>query len=130
VDLGDIRIDLKKEAAGVWIEIDDETSLLVARWENPKHRDLQAQQMAKARLSSGLINAGQAEQILNHQIAETILIGWKGMKENGKELEYSPEEAVRILSDPVWRPFRDMVMRFATDERRYREEVIETALGN
>jgi len=124
MDLSAHKVDPKLEQEGVWNTIDLETRVLVARWMNPKHeayirkfgKPLQ-QAMKMGALSTEAENKLKVESMVS-----CILLGWEGMKANGEELVYSPEEARNILSDPELSWFTDLVETFSRDLSMYKLE--------
>jgi len=130
MDLGKIKLDLDKTTNGIWEDLDGETSVLIARMYNPKFnkrfQELTENYQSGARKRS--ITPEKAMEILTTCLAETILIGWKGLKLNGQEVPYSVEKAKEILADPQLSTFRQMITEIADNESKYREEeIIDTS---
>lgn len=130
MDLSNILVDVDAERDGVWHEIDSETSVRVARWQNPKHRDMQIEHSAKAREYGAVVTDEMVESQLNQQLAECILLDWKGMKEGGVVLPFSKENALRIFGDPKLHDFRDLVLNLSQNARLFRENRKKVQLGN
>ena len=53
----------------------------------------------RQRLESGQVDDNKSAGIMAKVMADTILLGWKGLKEDGEEVLYSKEECVRVLVD-------------------------------
>ncbi len=134
MDLRSIKTDVKNEEDGAWISIDKTTKLKIARWNNKKFRNmresLSAPYMTKSKKNSGLISDEDAEDILNTVISETILMGFDGLELDGEKIEYSVENAKKLICDQSLKEFRELVVELSTDIDNFREEFIEEAEKN
>jgi hypothetical protein len=127
MDFNQSRIDLNAEVEGVWTDLDEETSILVARFLNPSHREyIQKRLQPYQRIinTTGLDPAIQ-EKIEAEAIARHVLVGWKGLMMDGEELPYSVENALRLLQDPSLSWFLQTVRDIAQDMTLYRKESLE-----
>ena len=61
-------------------------------------------------------------------MAETVLLGWDGLEEDGKAVPYSIVEAERVMID--YPDFRDIVMDIASDLDMYRAAQDEETAKN
>src|SRR5690554_1250966 len=122
MDVKKLKTDTDAEVSGVWVPIDDETELLIARLGNPRYRDAMARKGRPYRTAArnNTLPEDILTKILIEAIAETVLLGWKNFKEDGVELEYSPATAKRLLED--YPDFRDLVVGLAGDAELYRQE--------
>lgn len=138
-DLSNIRTDPKKALDGVWMKLDPEgtVKLLIARANNPKFQAfLQEKALGKGKVTprklremiSTVSNANSA--LMTEAIAKFILLGWEGLKEDGNVVEYSVQEAIRVLGDPRYSEFKDIVLEMAQDTEEFREDAIEEVAGN
>ncbi len=123
MDLAEFKYDKKKSVEGVWVDLDNETSLLVARMNNPKYREMFQREFAKVRhsVNKKVLDEESANQIMLRCKAETILLDWKGLKENGEELEYSKETAHRVLNESEW--LNELVEEIAREQEFFKAEV-------
>ena len=127
MDLTKVAIDPIKENNGVWIEIDSETSLCIARMYN-KSFNRQFEKLSAPYRSSvkrGIVDEEKASEILSKVIARTVLLDWKGLKLDGKPIKYSSSQAEKILLDPKYVTFRQLVMDIADEQSNFRNEEIE-----
>jgi hypothetical protein len=63
---------------------------------------------------------------MSQLIAETILIDWKGVKDqDGKEVKYTPEIGAQVLANPEMGDFLELVQTCAENEEAYRKAVLE-----
>lgn len=132
MDLMSIAIDPSKEIQGAKVEIDRETSLVVARYNNKEFRKLQAKLMDPYIRTAGQdgVTTEQAEEILATCLAETVLLGWEGLKLAGEEVPYSTAKAKELLQDPRFIDFKEIVMIQSQMMENYRLEALEEDLGN
>lgn len=131
MDLNSIRLDLDKISNGVWEDLDGETSILVARMYNTnfnkRFQELTSPYRNTQRKSS--LTDEKANDIMNTCLAETILLGWKGLKSGGADIQYSVSKAKELLEDPKLQSFRRMVLEIAENEAKYREEEVQDTVG-
>ena len=126
MDLNEHRLDENKEIDGVWVPLDTTTEIKVARFLNTNHRKYINKAMEPYRKlnRAGKVPEDVSEKIEIEAIAKTILLDWSGLTEKGKEVKYSTEEAVRILSNKKYSWFLDFVRETANDMELYNEEVV------
>ncbi len=137
LDLATRTVDVKKEIEGTWIEYGKENEegetgeLLIARINNPAYNKLftELSRPYARRAKQGDLSESKALQIMAVVVSKTILLGWRGIVFEGKDLPYSQEKAQELLSDPKFKPFRDDVIELANDESLFRQEEIEKEAG-
>lgn len=122
--------DQTRELEGVWQDLDDTTSLLIGRAGNKRYAKMLSGLFDKnKRLLDTKSDAAEAksEAIMIDVLASTVLLGWKGIEEDGKPLEYSLANAKRLLAI---KDFRRAVAGFAEDIDAYKAQAEVEALGN
>ena len=125
MDLNAFRMDKKAEDGGVWVDLDDTTSVCVARYNNRRFGEVlnrlrgPHRQSIKAKTLSDEV----AERILIQAMAEAILLEWRGVTEDGVSVEPTLENRVRILT--AYRDFRDIIAEISMDAANYRATAIE-----
>ena len=80
-------------------EIGNGASLTIAAWQNPKFKEKFAR-LAKPHLSAmraGLLAPEVQDKIMSEAMAGTVLLNWKGMAEDGKDIPFSEEVAAAKL---------------------------------
>lgn len=97
--LSSFATDEKLENEGKVFPLSKTASIKVARSGNPKYVALLRQKMSEAQLD--LVGGDEADQlaesILIDVMAETILVGWKGIVEGGTDVPYSVSKAKEYL---------------------------------
>lgn len=113
--------DLTLEEEGVWVTLDEKSAIKVARIGNKKF-----QKLSKAFAKNNKIVAQYVDSIpedaMIRIVAKSILIDWKGIKLKGKKLEYSVENAIKVLK---YKDFLDLVIKVANDKEAFRQQEIE-----
>ena len=113
--------DAVKEQTGATIELGGGASMLIARVGNPAYRKSLLAESEKLQVSLDSLPAEEAdkldEEIMIRVMAETILLGFKGFAYKGKLIEYSKENARKVLSH---KDFRIRVMMEAQKLENYR----------
>ena len=130
MDIKQFKTDKAKEEEGIWEDLGEGCSVLVARWGNPKmQKEYQRYpRTIRTRIEGGQASDAQADEIMSSIIAKTVLLDWKGLKEDEQEVEFSAEEAKRILQD--YPDFRTIVFEISTTASHYHEESVETSVKN
>lgn len=122
-DLKALAVDSKKSTEGVWIDfLGTGAQVKVARHNNRRAEN--ARSAALYEFYKDLKDESKSEdieaklrQVQAEVMAEFILLDWKGFGLDGEVLEYSVENAVKILSNP---DFED-VYQFILNESTKRE---------
>jgi hypothetical protein len=130
-----LRTNRKKEIEGVWVDIGDGGSLLIARANN-LHYLAKYRVMTKpywSQIRSAEMPIEKHVEIIQRCTAETVLLNWKGITDidaDGKEVEvpYTTETAFEYLRDIS--DFRDLVQTISDQQFRFREEEVAAAVGN
>lgn len=127
MDLGKIKVDNKAAEEGVWFKIDDKTRLLIARMGNAAFNTKLENIASKNQTSiyRGEKNRKEQEALAKEACAGTILLGWEHLLENGKELPYTVENAKRLMTQPEYAEFQDLVLNFAQEKAAFRLEFQE-----
>lgn len=112
------------ENNGTWVDIGGGARLLIARSGNRKHAKLLTKEVERHRkvLDIGDEIADQKnDEIMIDVMARTILLGWEGVSFKGQKLDYSVENAKKVLA---LRDFRVHVAKLSDDIEifRLREE--------
>lgn len=127
MDITKKRVDIVKAKEGVWYPVDDETSFLLARAVGTSYKQVLREKMLPyvEEIRSGDFTDDMREAITVDILAERILLGWKGLKENGEDIPYSTEKAKEILSDPGLDVLRELIEDFATNDENFYTEGAE-----
>lgn len=132
MDLKNFKTDLTKEHEGTWVELGDGAAIKVARLNNPafvaKFRDMPKHQAAALRRNT--INDDELDRIFVEALVDAVLLDWRGMDENGSPLTYSKVTAIRVLSDPTYKDFRDLIVDEARDMENFREDMLDDTAKN
>ena len=115
MDLGKTRVDVARSKAGEWVKdipgLDD-IELRVRGSNSPQFRTAQAKAQRAiprdARRGDGTLDPEAADAAFGRALAE-ILIDWRNVHMDGADLPYSPEAALKLLTDPELSLFRDGV---------------------
>lgn len=132
MDLMEYASNPATEIAGVEISIDDDTTITVAAYGNRKFRAMRNRLLEPLQNSAGRagITTDQADKVLEKCIAKCILLGWSGLKIQGEDFPYSTENCLKLLSDPRFKSFKELVMGHAADGEHFKLERLEEDLGN
>lgn len=119
------KTDESKEREGVWVPLDGEGRIRIARTNNPLYREVMVRKVNRYKMAakSKVIPEDDWITIVNELIAETILVDWEGITEKGQPLPYSVENAKRVLAE--LKDFREMVLSIADNMDNFKEELDE-----
>lgn len=111
--------DEKLEAEGKWFPLSKTAKVLVARSGNDKYMSVLRQKMKEAQidLSAGEEAEKLAEDVLIEVMAETLLLGWEGITQDGKPVPYSREQARTYLRI---KDFRKKIAGFSDNFEAFR----------
>lgn len=117
------------ESEGRWFPLSKKAKVLVARTGNPHYIKALRQRMKDNQIDPE-DNSDENEKLVTSLVvetmAETILLGWKGLEYKGKALEYSKENAVTLLEV---KDFRKRIGNIADSAESFRLKDEEEA-GN
>lgn len=120
--------DADKEVRGVELHIGDDFYVRVARTGNAAaqrmFRELTSDPQFAASRRAGFLSPEKLDEVAIQVFAATILVGWRGLTENGKEIPYSVEKAKELLQ---MKDFFALVKEFADTQENYRREAVEGA---
>lgn len=110
------------ENEGVWVDLGDGASIKVARVGNKENTALVKRLTAphKVAIRTNKLPDEIWEKITIEALASTILLDWKGLKEDGKVIAYSKENAVKLLTD--YKDFRDQVSGLSSELALFQAE--------
>ena len=130
MELKDFKTDRDKEKDGVWEDLGDGCSVLVARYGNQAMVNAYRRypRVLRQRLESGQVDDDKSSTIMAKVMADTILLDWKGLKEDGKEVPYSKEECVRVLTD--YPDVRLMIFEISNEAQLYHDESVGKTIKN
>lgn len=119
------KTDESKERDGVWVPLEKDGRIRVARTNNPLYREALVRKVSryKTATTSKVIPEDDWLNIVNELVAETILVGWEGITEKGQPLPYSVENAKRVLTE--LKDFREIVLSIADNMDNFKEELDE-----
>ena len=122
--------DETKEEDGIWVDIGDDSEILVARAGNKKYGKMISKEYEKHKKLLDLKNEAsekKSEEVMIDVLAKTILLGWKNIMFKGEELPYSLDNAKMLLAV---KDFRKLVAQYADDTEQYKVAVQEEVAKN
>lgn len=128
-------VDKSLETDGVWVPLDEDTDILIARLENKKYMNeierLSAPHRRILNSKAGRHTAKKRElanSIMCKVFAKTVLLDWKNLLVGGEKIEYSYEDCLKMLTE--YPDFKDDVAREAENINNFLEEEIEEVKEN
>lgn len=121
--------DIAKEQDGTEVDIGGAT-LVIARTGSVAYNKLVNKLFTANKRVLDLKNEAAtvlSDNLMAEVLAKTVLKGWTGIEEDGKELLFSVENAQRLLRI---KDFRALVMEKANDFTLYKSAVDEEVTGN
>jgi len=130
MDIGkEFTTDLGKEEDGVPVELGDAT-LIIARTSTDAYEKMVDSLFKKHKKVLDMKNKASktlSDNLMAEVVGSTVLKGWSGVTENGVELPFSKENAIRLSRI---KDFRAFVMSKASDFELYKLAVEEEVTGN
>lgn len=133
--------DTSLEEEGVWVDYGDGLQVKVRRLNSKHSRDVRRklEKPYAAQFRSRDMPDSLQEELLNKQMAQSIVVDWKGVEDpytqvpEGKEappLAYSPENVLKIVSDPEFKDFREDILTAAMERTTFEKEQRKDAEKN
>jgi len=122
--------DTKKEQEGVWYDIAEGLRMKIARIGNPNYQK-RFQAISKPYRRSirrGTLSDDIAEKLLVQCLSETIVLDWTGVEDEGKEIPYSVEASVTLLTK--YPELRGYINDIANELEGFQEDFVEEADEN
>lgn len=125
--------DHSKVEEGVKIPLDAEGAYVTLR-----HRSAQAVQKALDNLTqeerllwdSNEISRGKGREVFAKVLSQGAVVDWGGLTEGGKTLKYSQEAARKVLSDPKYDGFLELILDRMTNDSLFGFDPVEEDAGN
>ena len=130
-----LGFDKTKSSDGVWLELDDEISVRVAREGNPAYREATRDSVKKYEADFDNDDKEVSLRAYALFVAETmstaLVKDWKGVKdENGKDVPYTPEIGFELFSDEGMEAVVEKIYKFSQTIENYRHEAEAKAVKN
>ncbi|RKY09817.1 MAG: hypothetical protein DRP56_02125 [Planctomycetota bacterium] len=131
-DINKLKVDAKKVSGGVWVDYTDGVRLLIARKPNPAFQEYMADLIEPhlASIHAGTFDDKLDKLLTKKAVAKHVLLGWENIEENGKPIEYSPENAFELFKNEDLVDLYHFVLTIAHSKERYRYQETETAVKN
>ena len=117
--------DKELETSGVWIDLGKGAKVLVARLQNPAHKARLREVLKpyKRKINRGVVDDEIPDDLINQVLAETILLNWEGIEENGSPVDYSVAKATEFLEK--YPDFKADVVYLASNMETFRAQQAE-----
>lgn len=132
MDLREYKTDPTLEEEGKVIQVDETTTITIARFNNPAFRRMQeriSEPYQKA-VGRGKISDRQAGKILSRCMAKHIVKGWEGLTLDGEDILYSEEKCLELFLDPSLNDFKEQILLESQRIENFREERLDDDLKN
>jgi hypothetical protein len=96
------QTDKNLEENGVEVELDEGVSITFRRISSEKSREVRRrlENPYKRQIRTNTLSTKVQEDLLLKQLAEGVLINWKGVTDaEGNDLPFSPENALKVFKD-------------------------------
>lgn len=145
-ELGNYRVDSDLCVEGIWCLYDADIELKIARITNPKYMQflqklsqegggmsLGGSRIARSRRlrrSLGVDDEEDMTDMVDLSMSHHVLLDWKNIQIDGKDIPYSQEKAFTFLQDPELQDLRSFVLVQASDAALFLKESMNEAAGN
>lgn len=113
------------EKDGVEVNLGDGAAIIVRPMRNENFRKYLNELLKpyERRIQQKRMDGKLQDELTRKAVAKFVLIGWKGIKLDGKEVKYSPEKAVELMER--FGDFEEDVLTAAMTRETFRAEVVE-----
>ncbi len=124
MNLENFRTDQKLEEDGKWEDFGDGCKLLIARAGNKKWKDCwkKISKPYRKQIKRETISETKADELIIEAMAMAILLDWENLRDGKELIEYSKENAIKVLSIP---DFREIVSEISQSMENYQNELDE-----
>ena len=131
MDISKFGQDSNLAENGVWVAISNNLELLVARSGNHKYNQTvrSLSKPYKRAIAAGTLADDKYEELATIAMAKALLLGWKGLERDGVEIPYSEGEALKILNDPNYRDFKELVSSLCEEQEVFKQVEVEEIVG-
>lgn len=118
------------EQSGTWVDIGGGAKVLIARAGNKHYREVMKRLLRphRAALRSDNMPDETLENMVIEATAQTILLGWEGVEDEGAALPYSVDNAKAMLAK--YADFRDLVAGYAAEASTFKTQQDEAEVKN
>lgn len=127
------KTDKNLEESGVWVDYGDGIEVQIRRLNSAKSRETRRRlekPYTKGFRGQDMPESLQ-EELLNKQVAEAIVVDWKGVPDpdnEGKELPCTPENVLKMVQR--FPDFRDDIMAASMERATFQQEELKEAEKN
>ncbi len=129
--ISSFAVDKEKTENGTWVDLSEEAAVLVARMNNEQYNKYIRKhgKVLSMQARVGTINEQDAIRLTKKAVANTVLLGWRGITDDaGAEIPYSVDKAIELFE--AFPEFFTTVMDYAQDKALFKLEAQEEARGN
>lgn len=124
--------DSAREIEGVIHPMGPTAEVVVARWMNPNHAEAnrkahEAREVELELATNPVLRSDILKDITAKAMAGTVLTGFKGLTYGGEPIEYSVENAEKLLQI---RDFQDLIYRLSVERAHYATRKLEADAKN
>lgn len=123
MDISKYKSNPKKEQEGVWVEVGD-ASFKIARMNNIAYRKLLAEKMKphRAAVQANNLDMDVLIKIMAETVAETIILDWKNLTDDGVPVPYSKEKVIELMTNDAYKDLGEFLMKLAEDRNRFTDD--------
>lgn len=115
--------DLERD--GVEVQLSEDSTITVRRSNNQKFVDMLTglRKPYEQRIQRGTMDQKVLDGLTRKCVAKEVLIGWTGIKCDGKVVKYSPEKAEELMKR--FDDFQEDILTAANTRETFRRQVVE-----
>lgn len=130
MDFSKFRTNEGAESEGVWVEVGDGFAILIGRIGGKRNQESYKRHTASPVVSEAIRRGTQTPEeqarIHGEVMADSILLGWRGLTEEGQDVPYSREKALELLRV---KDFRALVHDEAMNQANFRVKRVEDTVA-
>jgi hypothetical protein len=124
LELNSIAVDPQLAKTGVWAKYMGGEFLLARKGPEYQARLVELYNADKELIESKTPEGdAKSLEIFQQTFCETVILDWKGITRDGVKLEYSPEEALKIVTDPTMYELVTFLEGFSVTHTNYQVKV-------
>ena len=131
-NINSVKTDVAKQNDGTWVDFLMGIRLKIARSRNPKYNELMRKLTENMRIDmrEGKFDNTEFNNVLIKVRAETILLDWENIDEDGKSVPYSIAKAIEYFSNPELNDLYTFVVAISESAEAYKKDLVEGSEKN
>lgn len=131
MNINKFKVDTQKVNDGVWVDLGENARVKLARTTNKKYQEALSKKLKpyKNAMEAGNADYKAISKIIAECAADFIVLDWEGFTEGEKDLPYSRDKVIEILTTEEYKDFGEMLLNLAAERSTFQAEEEKEEMG-